>query len=78
VETVYTTSPSIIVGTVLYTNSGLTTLFIPNPVCTDALGQEVYRTGACLPLEDGSFTFDGFTINGSGVVTSVGQLLSCQ
>jgi hypothetical protein len=77
-ETVYTTSPSIIVATVLYTNSGLTTLFIPNPGCTDALGIEVYRTGACLPLEDGSFTFDGFTINGSGVVTAINQFISCQ
>ena len=73
VATVYSSSPSIIVGTQFYSNSGLTTPFTPNlPSC------DVYRTGTCLPVEDGSYSFDGFTVNGSGVVTSIDQLVNCQ
>jgi hypothetical protein len=36
------------------------------------------RTGECLPIGDGSFSFDGFTLNGSGVVTSINQFVNCQ
>ena len=77
-ETVYTTSPLIIVGTVLYTNSGRTTLFVPNPACFDTGGNSNYLIGVCLPEGDGSLSFDGIDINGSGVVTSIGQLVNCQ
>lgn len=41
-------------------------------------GRLRHRTGGCLPEGDGSYTFDGFEINGSGVVTSIGQLVNCQ
>ena len=68
--TVYTTSTSIIIGTVLYANIGLTTVFTS--------GCPTIRAGVCLPIEDGSFANDGFTLNGSGVVTSINQFVNCQ
>jgi hypothetical protein len=59
-----------VVGTILYDNSGLTTRF--TSVCTEL------RTGTCLPFGvDGSYSFDGFTLDGSGVVTSINQLVNC-
>jgi len=70
VETVYTTSSSIIIGTIFYTTPGLTTRF------TSPLG--VYRTGTCLPIEDGSFSNDGYSINNLGVVTAINQFVNCQ
>jgi len=68
--TVYSSSPSIIVGTALYTNIGLTTVFTS--------GCPTIRVGVCLPIEEGSFADDGFTLNGSGVVTSINQFVNCQ
>jgi len=44
----------------------------------DTGGNSNYLIGACLPIEDGSYSFDGIAINGSGVVTSIGELVNCQ
>jgi hypothetical protein len=66
-KTVYTNSPSIIVGTTFFTDNGLTIPFVP---CF----------GGGQPLIQGctsTLVYDAFQVNNSGVVTSINEFLDC-
>ena len=64
--TVYSTSASIIVGTIFYTDPGLTTRF-PSPVLEYVIGNCIFN----------DFVYNAIYINGSGVVTAINQTSGC-
>jgi hypothetical protein len=67
--TVYTNSPSIIVGTTFFTDNGLTIPFVP---CYG--GGQPFNIGGCISP---TVIQNAIRINASGVVTQLNQELDC-